>query len=129
MKNTNSKDQTTGVLDALSDYHRCMVEAIPDQLDALLEPDYSLIHITGYVQPRLEWLAAIRSGEFDYHRIELMGDHLNVKANGNAASVTGRGIFHATINGLNAPWRLAFTLKFTNHDGNWLVANASYTTF
>lgn len=129
MKNTHSKDQTKGVLNILSDYHRCMVEALPDELDVLLEPDYSLIHITGYVQPRLEWLAAIRSGEFDYHRIELMGDQVNVTENGNAATVTGRGIFHATINGLNAPWRLAFTLRFTHHDGNWLVANASYTTF
>lgn len=129
MSNTTSKDQTKGILDALSEYHRCMVAAIPEKLDALLEPDYSLTHITGYVQPRLEWLAAIRSGEFGYHRIELMGEHLNVATNENAATVTGRGIFHATINGLNAPWRLAFTLQLTNYDGNWLVANASYRTF
>lgn len=129
MENLTSKKISGDILRVLENYHRRMVEALPEELDRMLEPAYSLVHITGYVQPRLEWLAAIRSGEFDYHRIELMGDHLNVAANGNAATVTGRGIFHATISGINAPWRLAFTLQFTNHDGNWLVANASYTTF
>jgi hypothetical protein len=58
-----------------------------------------------------------------------MGEHLNVAVHGGAATVTGRGVFHATITGLNAPWPLAFTLHFTNHGGNWLVVNASYTTF
>lgn len=129
MSSTTSKDQTKGILDALSEYHRCMVDALPEELDRILAPTFSLVHITGYVQPRLEWLAAIRSGEFDYHRIELMSEHLNVTTNENAATVTGRGIFHATINGLNAPWPLAFTLQLTNYDGNWLVANASYRTF
>ena len=129
MSSTTSKDQTKGILDALSEYHRCMVDALPEELDRILALTYSLVHITGYVQPRVEWLAAIRSGEFDYHRIELMGEHLNVAVNGSAATVTGRGIFHATITGLNAPWRLAFTLQFTNHGGNWLVVSASYTTF
>jgi hypothetical protein len=122
-------DQSEVILHALSRYHQCMVAALPDELDALLEPGYSLVHITGYVQPRLEWLAAIGSGEFDYHRIELMQDCLSVAMSGDAATVTGKGVFHATIQGLKAPWRLAFTLQYVHRDGHWRVANARYTTY
>jgi hypothetical protein len=46
MSSTTSKDQTKGILDALSEYHRCMVDALSEELDRILAPTYSLVHIT-----------------------------------------------------------------------------------
>jgi hypothetical protein len=121
--------ENASILDALAAYHRAMVEAHTAELERLLETGYSLVHITGYVQPRQEWLQVIQVGEFDYHRVELDEESLDVSVTGITATVTGRGVFHATIQGMNAPWRLSFTLQYAKHGHAWLMSSARYTTF
>ncbi|KUN59168.1 hypothetical protein AQJ46_40560 [Streptomyces canus] len=44
----------------------CHTEA----LDNLLADGCTLTHITGYVQPKGEWLSQMRAGQFLYHGIE-----------------------------------------------------------
>lgn len=121
--------ENSSILQVLNAYHTAMVEARTADLERLLEPDYSLIHITGYVQPKHEWLDLIWSGDFNYHQINLEQNSLEINITGNTSTVKGRGVFNATINGLNAPWRLKFTLQFKKYDSSWVVANARYTTF
>lgn len=47
--------ENVSILKTLAAYHRAMVEAQTTELERLLEPGYSLVHITGYVQPKQEW--------------------------------------------------------------------------
>lgn len=121
--------QDADVLALLNALHGAMVDADTRTLGALLEPEYALTHITGYVQPKAEWLAVIRAGSFDYHRIELLPGWKAVQHSTDGVCVTGRGIFDATIQGCHAPWRLAFTLWLRPHDDRWLFTKAHYTTF
>ena len=83
-----------------------MVDASTVDLDELLDPGFALVHITGYVQPKDEWFDVLRSGQFDYHRIEIDEKTIPVRIDGDAADLRGRGIFDATINGTRNPWRL-----------------------
>jgi ketosteroid isomerase-like protein len=106
-----------------------MVEARTADLQRLLEPGYSLVHITGYVQPKREWLDLIELGDFNYHRIDLEQNSIEISVTEKTSTVIGHGIFNATINGMRAPWRLRFNLQFKKHDEVWVIANASYTTF
>lgn len=110
-------------------YHAAMVAADTGHLDTLVTPDYSLVHITGYVQPKQEWFGVIRSGAFDYHRIDVDGGQVAVTIDGNAATVTGRGIFDATIDGMHAPWRLRFSMRFEKHEGAWKIRSARYNSY
>lgn len=117
------------VRSVLRDYHAAMVAADIARLEALVAPDYSLVHITAYVQPMREWFGVIRSGEFDYHRIDIDERQVSVAIDGNAATVDGRGIFDATISGMHAPWRLQFSMKFEKQDGAWKIRSARYSSF
>ncbi len=110
-------------------YYAAMVEACIDDLDKLLDKAFSLVHITGYVQPKGEWFGVIRSGQFDYHRIDIEEETLAVNITGSTAVLTGRGIFNATINGVSNPWRLQFTLQYANQHDNWTITRARYTSF
>ncbi|MFF4020696.1 nuclear transport factor 2 family protein [Streptomyces sp. NPDC001843] len=49
---------------------QAMVDGNTDALEALLASGYHLTHITGYEQPKAEWLAQMRAGQFAYHRVE-----------------------------------------------------------
>jgi hypothetical protein len=112
------------VVEVLDDYHRAMVEADTDKLTTLVDRRFSLVHITGYVQPRDEWLEVIRTGQFDYHRIDI--DEVVVRLDADVANVTGSGTFNATINGMYAPWRLRFTLVLAPENGQWRIMSARY---
>jgi len=124
----NTQDETR-LLELMRAYHDAMVEARTDLLDQLVAPDYSLVHITGYRQPRQEWFGVIQSGEFDYHRIEVDPKALSIRVAGETAVVTGRGIFHATISGINNPWRLQFELQCGRSNGRWTILQARYRSF
>ena len=122
-------DESSEIIEILNAYHTAMVEARTSDLDRLLEPDFSLVHITGYVQPKHEWLDLVWSGDFNYHRIELEQNSLEISVKGKCSTVQGCGIFNASINGMTAPWKLRFVLILKKRDGVWMIASARYTTF
>jgi ketosteroid isomerase-like protein len=129
MPNPALDKDTAEILGILRAYHAAMVEARTDRLGELVAEDYSLVHITGYVQPRDEWFDVIRGGQFDYHRIDIDERALSVNVSGDTATVAGKGIFDATINGMHAPWRLRFEMRWSRQGGTWRIISSRYTSF
>lgn len=126
---TEANDDAGDIRRQLAALHAAMVGADIDGLDGLLAAGYSLVHITGYRQPKDEWLGVVRSGGFDYHKIDIEQDALSVSVTGVTAFVAGRGIFNATINGMRNPWRLQFKMSWTKEQGRWKAASATYTSY
>lgn len=129
MLETEHNKDTAAVTRVLSAYHAAMVNARTDDLAHMVAGDFTLTHITGYVQPKDEWFGVVRTRAFDYHAINVDAKTLVITPKGNSALVTGRGIFNATINGMKAPWRLEFNMQFVKRDREWIVARARYTSF
>lgn len=124
MANIEQESTQAKVVEVLQEYHRAMVEADTDRLAVLVDRQFSLTHITGYVQPRDEWFHVVRTGQFDYHHIDI--DEVEIRLNADVASVAGSGTFNATINGMHAPWRLRFMLVIACHNGSWKIMSARY---
>ena len=129
MTNTQHDNDSGEILGLLRAYHAAMVAARTDQLAELVDADYSLVHITGYVQPKDEWFDVLQSGQFDYHWIDIDELSLSVIVSGATAEVAGRGIFDATINGMHAPWRLQFTMTWSAQGGAWRIMSAKYSSY
>lgn len=110
-------------------YHGAMVDADIDRLNGLLDAGYSLVHITGYEQPKDEWFDVIRTGQFDYHKIDIEQNSLSVSVTDVTAVVTGRGVFNATINGMRNPWKLQFKMTWTKEENGWKVTSARYSSY
>jgi len=106
-----------------------MVDADLGRLRQLVDHDFALIHITGYEQPRNEWFEVIRTRQFAYHRIEVDPDSMAIRLDGNIASVTGNGVFNATIHGTRNPWRLQFELQLAERAGRWMIMRAQYASY
>lgn len=126
------KDETkerAEIIRTMRAYHAAMIAASVTDLDPLLGPDYVLVHITGVTQPKQAWFDAIRSGQFDYHRIEIEESLLVARVAGDVAELTGRGVFNATIDGMTHPWRLRFAMQYAKAGGRWLITHALYTSF
>lgn len=126
MKAMRRAGDTRELLDLMRAYHAAMVQARTDMLAQLVDDDYSLVHVTGYVQPRNEWFDVIGSGAYDYHKIDVDHRTLQLDVAGASATLEGRGVFDATIEGLRRPWLLQFALRCTKQAGRWRVECARY---
>jgi len=90
-KDTNE----TAVLNVLQDYHRAMVDAAIGKPEDIVDRRFSLTHTTGYVQLRDEWFYVVRTGQFDYHKIDV--DEVAVRCDVDFAFVAGSGTFNPTM--------------------------------
>lgn len=97
------------------------------RLTSLLDAGFTLTHITGYRQPKSEWLAQMRSGQFRYHDIREVNTRLEV--NRNNATVTGRIITDATVYGTRANWRLQLAVKYARVADGWIALQSIATTW
>ena len=84
-----------------------MLERDTALLDELLADDYTLTHMTGYVQPKSEWLAQIDSGQMRYHSAR--PHHVAVEVDGDAAVLVDQDVVDATIGGSRGTWNLQLT--------------------
>jgi hypothetical protein len=100
---------------------RAMVAGDADALGALLADGCTLTHMTGYRQPKEEWLADVRSGEMTYHAVEDV--QVSIDVSGEFPVLTARTRTEATIWGAHGTWPLQLRMQFTWDGSAWLAEN------
>jgi Domain of unknown function (DUF4440) len=115
------------VIEACRAMYRGMLERDTDALDDLLDDAYTLTHMTGYRQPKREWLAQINSGEMRYHSSQERDTSVDVTAD--TAVLVGRNVVDATIWGTRGTWNLQLTTTYQRRDGEWIALQTVATTF
>jgi hypothetical protein len=96
-------------------------------LDGLLADDYTLTHMTGYVQPKCEWLAQIDSGRMRYHSARPQST--SVDLTGDTAVLVGRDVVDATIWGSRGTWNLQLTTTYERRGDAWIAVRTVAATF
>ncbi|MDU0347322.1 nuclear transport factor 2 family protein [Actinomyces sp. MRS3W] len=81
-----------------------MVAADTATIDALLTDDCVLTHMTGYPQPKVEWLGDIRNGTLTYHASEFVS--ADTDTIDGFPVVRGRSRTEATVWGVHGTWNL-----------------------
>ncbi|MFD9193769.1 nuclear transport factor 2 family protein [Streptomyces phaeochromogenes] len=111
--------------------YRAQLQAMTDgdtgALDALLDDGFTLTHITGYEQPKAEWLAQMRAGQFVYHGVA--EKTVTVDVEGDTAHLVGRIVTDATVYGTHADWRLQLALAYTREGDTWTAVRSVATTW
>jgi hypothetical protein len=122
-----SQAQEAEVIAAYRDMYRGMLEQDTHLLDELLDDEYTLEHMTGYVQPKREWLQHIASGRMRYHSERETSTGVTITGDG--AVLVGRSVVDATIWGGRGTWRLQLTTRYERRDGQWLAVDTVATTY
>lgn len=115
------------VLQAFEAQLDAMKRGDTNTLDRLLDGDFTLTHITGYRQPKAEWLSQMRAGQFRYHDIETRS--VQVDLQGDKARLVGRLVTDATVYGSRAAWRLQLRVDYRLVDGQWFADMSIATTW
>ncbi|MEY9836290.1 nuclear transport factor 2 family protein [Streptacidiphilus sp. EB103A] len=108
-------------------HRQALIDGDTDTLDRTLAQAFTLTHMSGRVQPKQEWLAQMRDGQFDYHSVQEKNVHVHV--DGDNAHLVARTVTDATVYGTRAPWHLQLALDFTTVDGRWIAQRAVGTSW
>jgi hypothetical protein len=106
---------------------RAMTDGDTDALDDMLDDGFTLTHMTGYVQPKDEWLAEMRAGQFIYH--DAQERTATVAVDGDTARLVGRIVTDATVYGTRASWRLQLTMDYARRNDTWTALRSVATTW
>lgn len=97
------------------------------EMSKILDHDFTLTHITGYVQPKAEWLDEVAKESMKYYSVRKV-DH-TVQVNGNEATVIWRNLVDARIWGSRHTWRLQQKLRLEKRNDNWIILSSVASTF
>ncbi|MGI5459637.1 nuclear transport factor 2 family protein [Streptomyces sp. CA-249302] len=127
MRPTADPSAREEILDAHRAFLKAMHEGDTSALDALLDDESTLTHMTGYVQPKAEWLAQMRQGQFVYHTIDEKSTTLDV--DGDTAHLVVRTVTDATVYGTRWDWRLQLATDYARRSDTWVVLRTKATTW
>ncbi len=118
---SNSKDEEK-LKEAYNMRLTAMVEQDVDTLSYLMDDDLILRHITGRTQTKTEWLNDVASGNMFYINIE--NTRMDIKINGDRATIDHTNIIEARIYGSYGTWTLSGTSYYVKRSNRWIWTNA-----
>ena len=127
MENQNNTNEELQVINVTRQLTDLMITRDIKAINKIIDGDFTLTHITGYVQSKNEWFSEIESEQMKYYSYKEV--KTTVKINGDKATFIGQNILDARIWGTRNNWRLQQVMKLEKRDGKWIILKSVATTF
>jgi len=124
--NTQSTEESQ-VLEVARLLIKLMIDRDTSWMNEIVDKNFSLTHITDYVQPKDDWFAEIESESMKYYSAEEV--YSKVDIDGTKATCVIRHLLDARIWGSRNTWHLQQTFQMENRDGEWFILNSMAKTF
>ena len=126
MTDTLNTDEAQ-ILAVVRQLAQLMIDKDTAAMSHILDENYTLTHMTGYVQPKEEWLNEVAKESMKYYSAEEVQHAVTI--NGNAAIVTMYNLVDARIWGSRHTWRLQQRLTLEKRVGKWVILKSVASTF
>ena len=113
----NFNQQELEVLYAFKNHIEALIRKDRYSIDAFLAPTFQLIHMTGKVQPKNEFISEVMGGLLNYYSARLVNPQIEIR--NNFARMIVDVEFDAMIYGARAPWTLHSKNIFQNVNYQW----------
>lgn len=123
-KTTNDKSQVLAVTRQLTEL---MIDKNTVGMDKILDTNFTLTHITGYVQPKEEWFGEIESEQMKYYGYEEVKTAVTIDED--KATFVGQNLLDARIWGTRNNWRLQQTMHLEKRNDRWIILKSIAVTF
>lgn len=97
------------------------------EIDKILDKNFTLTHITGYVQSKEEWFSEIQTERMKYYSYKEVKTVVNI--DGDRAIFIGQNLLDARIWGTRNKWRLEQTMQLKKRNGRWIILKSVAATF
>ena len=126
MKETLNTDEVQ-VLAVVRQLAQLMIKKDTAAMNRILDENYTLTHMTGYVQPKAEWFDEVTKESMKYYSENEV--HHSVTVNGNNATVTMQNLVDARIWGSRNTWHLQQIMQLQKRNGQWIILKSVASTF
>lgn len=125
--NTNQDKDQIEILATARQLSKLTIEKDINGINKILSDDFTLTHITGYVQRKKEWLEEIELERMKYYSSQEVS--IKIDINGNKATLIDRNIIEARIYGSRNNWRIQQTMYLEKVHGVWIIFKSVASTF
>ncbi|MFV8361405.1 nuclear transport factor 2 family protein [Flavobacterium sp. LS1P3] len=127
MEVSENKEEESRILEKSRQLTQLMIEANTAEMNKIVDIDFTLTHITGYVQSKAEWFAEIDTERMKYYSYKEVKTF--VKIDGDDATFVGQNLLDAQIWGSRNTWRLQQKMELEKRNGEWIILKSVATTF
>ena len=124
---TNFEKDTKEVYAVVNKLSKLMIARDTSSMTKILDEDFTLTHITGYVQPKAEWLNEVEKESMKYFSAKEVNHEIKIA--GNTADVMFQSLIDARIWGSRNIWRLQQKMKLEKRNGTWIILSSIASTF
>jgi hypothetical protein len=123
----NIGNDTAVVYNVVKQLAELMIARDTAAMTSILDKGFTLTHITGYVQPKAEWLNEVVRESMKYYSAQEVSHTISI--NGNVADVTIRNMVDARIWGSRNTWRLQQKMRLEKRNDKWIILYSIASTF
>lgn len=127
METDKIEDNKAKILNLTRQLTQLMIDRNTTELNKILDTNFTLRHITGYVQSKEEWFSEIESERMKYYAYKEV--KTLVKIDGDKAVFVGQNLLDARIWGTRNNWRLQQTMHLEKQNNKWIILQSIATTF
>lgn len=127
MQDETIKNDELEIFEVTRQLTQLMIEKNTEAIDKIVDPHFTLTHITGYVQSKAEWFSEIESERIKYYSYKEV--KTTVKIDGDKSTFVGQNLLDARIWGTRNNWRLQQTMQLEKRNGKWIILKSVAITF
>lgn len=125
--NQNYSTEEQEVINVTDHLTELMIAKDLKGLNNLLDKDFTLTHITGYLQPKAEWLKEIETESMKYYSFKPVNRKIEI--NENKAEVIQQNILDARIWGTRNHWHLQQIFQLEKRNDDWVILSSVASIF
>lgn len=107
--------------------YKAMLEKDTHTINELMMNGSHLVHMTGYKQPKIEWLNAIEDESMKYYSAQ--EENIEIRMKDKKATLVARNRVDARINGFRHTWPLELTMSLVKFEKEWKISHVEATTY
>ncbi|WP_241775028.1 nuclear transport factor 2 family protein [Chryseobacterium sp. ERMR1:04] len=127
METAKIEDNQLQILTVTQTLTELMIEKDIAGINKIVDVDFTLTHITGYVQSKKDWFTEIESEQMKYYSYTEVKTSVSITAD--KATFVGQNLLDARIWGTRNTWRLQQTMQLEKRNGKWIILKSVATIF
>lgn len=127
MEANETDNEKLHVLDVTLQLTLLMIDRNTEALNKILDQDFTLTHITGYIQSKEEWFSEIETERMKYYGYKEV--KTSVKIDDDKATFIGQNLLDARIWGTRNNWRLQQIMNLEKRNGKWIILQSVASLF
>lgn len=127
VEKTDNKVEENKIIKVTRQLTQLMIERDTKAMEIIVDKNFTLTHITGYVQSKAEWFHEIEKESMKYYSYKEV--KISVKIEGNKGVFVGQNLLDARIWGSRNTWRLQQKMELEIRNGQWIILKSVATIF